>query len=135
MAKAKVVGQAKHSTDDLFAAGLSSDLIPPACNNDKAVQQAIYREELLQDAIRTVVRDRNSTYGTPEDSFNKIADLWNVLLNKKLKVEHAINPTDVALMMTLLKVARLIENPEHYDSWVDIAGYASCGADVTLSAL
>jgi hypothetical protein len=33
-----------------------------------------------------------------------------------------------------LKVARLMHTPGHVDSWVDIAGYAACGADVAASS-
>ena len=32
-------------------------------------------------------------------------------------------------MMALLKIARVKYNPRHADSWVDIAGYAACGAE------
>lgn len=35
---------------------------------------------------------------------------------------------DVAILMALMKIARLIESPNHMDSWVDLAGYAACGA-------
>ena len=41
-----------------------------------------------------------------------------------------ILPETVALMMALLKVARLIKSPEHLDSWVDLAGYAACGGEI-----
>jgi len=40
-----------------------------------------------------------------------------------------LKPHDVALMMALLKIARLKGNPIHGDSWVDLAGYAACGAE------
>ena len=33
-------------------------------------------------------------------------------------------------MHDVLKVARLMETPKHEDSWVDIAGYGACGAEV-----
>jgi hypothetical protein len=33
-------------------------------------------------------------------------------------------------MMALMKIARLATNPAHEDSWVDLAGYAACGASV-----
>ena len=38
-------------------------------------------------------------------------------------------------MMALLKIARLMSNPEHADSWIDGAGYLACGGEVaTLEA-
>jgi hypothetical protein len=34
-------------------------------------------------------------------------------------------------MQILVKVARLIESPAHKDSWLDIAGYAASGWEIT----
>ncbi len=42
-----------------------------------------------------------------------------------------IDEADVAVMGALIKVARLAETPDHEDSWVDLAGYAACGRQVT----
>jgi hypothetical protein len=39
---------------------------------------------------------------------------------------------DVAAMLALLKIARLQQSPNHRDSWVDLAGYAACGAECGL---
>lgn len=68
--------------------------------------------------------NRSHLYGKPEANFERIAALWSAFLGRQ------ITATDVAAMMTLLKVARLAETPKHLDSWVDIAGYAACGAEV-----
>jgi hypothetical protein len=38
--------------------------------------------------------------------------------------------TDVAVMLALLKVARIKQNPNHTDNWIDIAGYAACGGEI-----
>ena len=37
---------------------------------------------------------------------------------------------DVAVMMALLKVARIKQNPQHIDNWVDGAGYFACGGEI-----
>ena len=42
-----------------------------------------------------------------------------------------VTPEQV-LCMTCLKVARLMETPKHEDSWVDIAGYGACGAEIAI---
>lgn len=31
------------------------------------------------------------------------------------------------------KIARLENDPHHHDSWVALAGYAACGAEIELS--
>jgi hypothetical protein len=81
------------------------------------------RKEVLDRAAECVLRDRNTQYGAPENTFTEIAGLWSLYLG------HLIQPHDVALMMALLKIARLKGNPTHGDSWVDLAGYAACGSE------
>lgn len=84
------------------------------------------RKDFLKKVDSTVNQDRNTSYGDVEDSFNTIATMWNAYLaNKGSSVK--LGALDVAAMMTLLKVARLSFSSEHYDSWIDIAGYAACG--------
>lgn len=79
------------------------------------------RKTLLDDAATIVTNDRNVEYGEPEDTFAKIGSLWSAYKGT------TYSPTDVAVMMLLLKVARVSNNPHSRDSWVDIAGYAACG--------
>jgi hypothetical protein len=82
------------------------------------------RHETLVTAAAAINGPRNTTYGPPEDNFRQIAELWSCHLGRN------VYATDVAIMMILLKVARLRANPTHEDSWVDIAGYAACGAEL-----
>ena len=71
------------------------------------------------------VSERGSAYGTVEDNFNRIAGLWSVLLEKE------VTSAQVALCLSALKMARLMQTPDHHDSWVDLCGYAACGGEVT----
>jgi len=82
------------------------------------------REDILDAAKMIVSSDRNVDYGTPEDNFKQIAALWSVYKGT------LFSPADVAVMMLLLKVARLGTSPAKLDHWVDIAGYAACGGEV-----
>ena len=86
------------------------------------------RKECLDMAAQCVLQDRASQYGGPEDTFGRIAKLWSAYLGTKL------DGTDVAAMMGLLKIARLRANPTHGDSWIDLAGYAACGAELAGKA-
>lgn len=63
-------------------------------------------------------RDKQDHYGPPEEFMGRLASMWGGYLGMELK------PTDAALMMALLKAARLRTNPDHEDSLVDFAGYA-----------
>lgn len=97
------------------------------------MNDAQVRENVLDEAKKCVLHDRNSTYGKPEDNFRRIAELWTTYLNIRPKdVGAPITPTDVAQMMLLMKVARLAHNPAHKDSWVDGIGYLACGAGIEL---
>lgn len=82
-------------------------------------------ESILEEAIRITSGARRGSYGHPENNFARIAGLWNAYLNGKPDGPMPITSQDTALMMVLLKVARLLESPRHRDSVVDIAGYAA----------
>ena len=83
------------------------------------------REETLDNAKRIVTGRRDDEYGGPEDNFARIAALWSAYLGTDIGAE------DVAIMMVLLKISRLAASYyESTDSWVDIAGYAACGAEI-----
>lgn len=41
-----------------------------------------------------------------------------------------ITAEDVAVMMALLKIARIGTGTATDDSWVDLAGYAACGGEI-----
>lgn len=87
---------------------------------------SINREEILSMAEAAINGERDEQYGKPEENFGLIAKLWSYYLNEP------ITPADVANMMIMLKVARLRRSPGNLDSWVDIAGYAACGAEVSI---
>lgn len=82
------------------------------------------RKELLDMAAAIVTKDRNTDYGEPEDAFGLIASLWTAYL------KMPVTPQDVAVLMVLLKIARIRNSPNHKDSWVDMAGYTACGGEI-----
>ena len=84
------------------------------------------RKRVLREAERCVCGQREQDYGTPEDSFEMIGKLWTVYLDYATKIDAH----DVAAMMALLKIARISENPQHMDSWVDGCGYFACGGEI-----
>lgn len=89
--------------------------------------EPVTRADVLRLAGDSVDR-RDDTYGKPEDNFARIAALWQAFLDNRDST--ALTPRDVALMMVLMKTARLQEDQGHGDSWVDIAGYAACGGGI-----
>lgn len=87
------------------------------------------RQRLLEHAMTITSQDRNKSYGDPENNFHNIAVYWSQHLSASTGIEITVTPNDVASMMMLMKLARLSTNPTHYDSVLDIAGYAACAAD------
>lgn len=92
------------------------------------------RTEILDAAQRCVVGDREQDYGSPENSFSTIADLWNAYLNgcpgDVVNSAVALDAKDVAAMLALLKIARIASGHAKEDNWVDLAGYAACGGEI-----
>lgn len=83
------------------------------------------REETLERALKCVCGGRENEYGSPEDNFKVIAGLWSIYKS----VTFTAN--DVAMMMALLKIARIKSGTGTEDSYVDLAGYAACGAEIS----
>lgn len=77
---------------------------------------------ILQEATDLIYGDREETYGEPHVNLERIAGLWNAYLDD---ANVLLGAEDVALMMILLKVARLKHTPDHRDSLADVAGYAA----------
>lgn len=88
------------------------------------------RTEILDAAKACVCGQRKEDYGTPEDNFGLIADLWSAYMRKKCVAAVCILPEDVAAMMALLKIARIAAGSATADNWVDLAGYAACGGEI-----
>ena len=83
------------------------------------------RSDILEQAKICVCGDREEDYGSPEDNFSKIADLWSAYTG------HTYSALDVAMMMSLLKIARIYAGTKS-DSFVDLAGYAACAGEIAL---
>lgn len=82
------------------------------------------RDEILATATKYVTHDRNKSHGSPENTFGLIAIYWSAHL------ETNVSASDVAVMMTLLKLARLKSNQSNEDNWIDAAGYMACGGEL-----
>jgi hypothetical protein len=83
------------------------------------------RAAVLDTAKDYVTRDRAADHGDMEDNFRTIASYWNTHLGIDF-----IEPQDVAVMMTLLKIARIRQNEKHLDNWIDACGYMACGGEI-----
>lgn len=100
---------------------------------EKQENAEVTRKSILQTAEKCVCGNREEDYGSPENNFKTIASLWEVYLKTKCVGENAdvsISPEDVAVLMILVKIARISSGHAKSDNWVDIAGYAACGGEI-----
>ncbi len=83
------------------------------------------RLETLEQSIERVCGgEKEHEYGSAEDNFSEISKLWSIYKDIEF------TPNDVAMMMALLKIARIKTGVGTDDSYIDLAGYAACGAEI-----
>jgi hypothetical protein len=74
--------------------------------------------KIFDEKIQSITNERGGVYGHPADDFARV----NLI---KEAVRECPDPeVRHALEMIGVKLARLVETPDHLDSAVDIAGYA-----------
>lgn len=79
-------------------------------------------KEILAAAEMQISGQRQQDYGKPERNLELIAKLWTEY------AEYEFSAKDVAMMMVLLKVARVAGGGTD-DCFIDIAGYAAIGGE------
>lgn len=84
----------------------------------------MHRSEILDTAKQYVTKDRAATHGDAEANFGLIALYWSAHL------DCYVGPEDVAIMMTLFKLARAKGNISNPENWIDGAGYLACGGEI-----
>jgi hypothetical protein len=87
------------------------------------------RSALLAEANDIITGDRNNVYGEPTQDFQRTAGVLNALGYRVNGNELA--PHDVAIIISSVKLSRLMWSPGKRDNWVDLAGYAACGYECT----
>lgn len=73
---------------------------------------------VLEQALK-IVKEREGKYGSPEETFQSVADAFSALTGTKIQSK------DVALLQILLKMVRSKFSPENEDHYIDIAGYTN----------
>jgi|SRR5690606_20858019 len=84
------------------------------------------RTKALDEAKTLINGDRQEEYGTPQVNFQRIVDLWNVLIPRP---DRSWSRGDVALALLGLKMARAAQGYKR-DTYIDIAGYAGLAVEL-----
>ena len=115
-----------HTTEQL--AGVD-DIAYELTKGGKPPKEGTYtRSSVLDTAKQYVTKDREATHGDMENNFEAIAMLWE----QYFSYEWSFSPTDVAMMMALLKIARLKSNKDNPDNYIDACGYMACAGELAL---
>lgn len=97
------------------------------------------KTDILIEANNLIHGERQGAYGHPVDDYKTTGRIIAALTEKWLKVHHGIDIEVpdmppwlcVLIMGAAVKASRLVETPQHEDSWRDMAGYAGCGHLIT----
>lgn len=103
----------------------------------------LWQSPTLRKADEIINGERQDQYGNPEDSFKIIAGYWNVYLHAEFHKHHhdideegyrrdlgiALEADDVAIMLSLMKHARMSGQQWHPDNAIDAIGYLAILAD------
>jgi hypothetical protein len=93
------------------------------------MKRAAKRKDVL-DAAKRAVGARHRHYGSPQQNFEAIARRWVAHIKSRYDIDLPLDAASVAVMSIDIKLARLEHDPTHADSWIDVAGYASCGGEI-----
>ena len=87
------------------------------------------REIVLATAEEYINGPRSEEYGKAYDNFLRIAEGWNTIIREAMNTHGHVTPQHVALMMDWLKTARLLNDLNSEDSWIDKCGYSALGSE------
>ena len=87
---------------------------------------AMIANELLTESTK-LLYDRGLQYGDPTANHIRISQLWSAYLG------YRIEPHEVAICMSLVKISRLAEQGTHRDSYADAISYMAIAGHIALT--
>lgn len=82
-------------------------------------------KDILTNAADTII-ERGLTHGHYDLTMLRTAKLWSDFL------EREIDPSDVAICMALVKLARIMETRNVHDSWLDAVAYFAIAGELAV---
>lgn len=82
------------------------------------------RRKIMKAASDLMDGERAKDYGDALEMHRRIAAGWSEILGVNVK------PHEAALCMAWLKIARLVETPDHEDSYIDLVAYGSLAGEI-----
>lgn len=131
--KSSILAECKNCHHRFLTTIKLKDSICPICER---VGDCDYVQEdnlnILNEVSDIINGERQDRYGAPEDSFKIIAGFWTTYLGHKdiiIEGSLGISALDVAHMMTLFKIARMLGQRSDRDNYRDAIGYLAIAAD------
>ena len=81
-------------------------------------------KEILTKANSLISKDREKDYGDKVKNHENIAKLWSAYKDTKITAH------DVAIMMTLLKIARTKPGAVSKDTYIDMSAYGAIAGEI-----
>lgn len=93
------------------------------------------RTDILETATKCTAQDRNQTYGEPYHNLSVTANLVNSYLQAKHGKPICLTGDDIAIIMSLNKVARMATGSvkPHIDNYVDGAAYLAIAGEIAIA--
>lgn len=91
--------------------------------------------DTLKAALGHITGDRAKTHGDAARNHDNIATMWNAFLKIRRDPDAPLTRVDVAIMQTLLKVARTQLGDFNSDDYEDGAAYLDLGHEISPRCL
>lgn len=85
-------------------------------------------DEIINEALR-ILKPRGDVYGTLLENHQRIARIANELTGRNI-----FSAYDVAMLMVAVKLSRIVQSPDHVDSYVDAINYLSFAGEFATDA-
>jgi hypothetical protein len=111
------------ATEGAFPPARSAIGAGPVFAQDDSLRERM--TQLTTEAIDAVAGPRNLDYGPPRDDMAATAEMMNGYLHKRglIPADQFLQPFDVPVLLEMVKLSRLANQPGHHDSMVDVVGW------------
>jgi len=111
-------------------ADLDDDTLTQTTAPLEALMGKVTADQMLRHAADLVGGARARTHGDKARNMANIGRLWSAYLTNALDQPVALDGTDVALLMAIMKAARTQAGDHNFDDYVDLAGYGAVAGEV-----
>lgn len=84
--------------------------------------------EIIREALG-VLEPRGAVYGGVRENHDRIADIANAITGLNLTAHN------IAMVLVAVKLSRILQSPDHADSYVDAINYLSFAGEFATDAV